>query len=107
MRRLTARLAGIVKVTPLKATELLLWSNPGTPAEAGPVPASTVSNTSVTLVGEIRFVTVTFKKTTRFSVIVVPGLPPEQLRRISPRISVTPSARTVGFTAPVAQVSGA
>ena len=37
---------------------------------------------------------------------VVPEEPPEQVRRMSPSVSEMPSARTAGFTAPVAQVNG-
>src|SRR6266513_5262678 len=104
MRRLTARLAGMVKLTPLKATALLDCRSPGTPAGAGPEPLSTVSETSVVFVPDNLLVTLTFRKTTRLSVIVVPAEPPEQVRRISPSVSEMPSARTAGFTAPVAQV---
>src|SRR5262249_55425309 len=107
MRKFTARLAGGVEGVPFKATEFIFCNKARTAAGAGPDPESIVSDTSVAFVAEIRFVTLTFKNTIRFSVIVVPGLPPEQLRRISPRISATPSARTAGFTAPVAHVSGA
>src|SRR5882762_9908019 len=63
-----------------------------------------VRETSVALVVETRFVIPTFKETMKFRVIVEPGLPPEQLRRISPRVSAMPSACTVGFTALVAQI---
>src|SRR5712691_1619087 len=106
MRRLTARLAGMVKLTPLKATALLDCRSPGTPAGAGPEPLSTVSETSVVFVPDNRLVTLTFRKTTRLSVIVVTAGPPELVRRISTRVSGMPSARTAGVTAPVAQVRG-
>src|SRR5260221_612177 len=105
-RKFTAALAGMVKVTPLKLTVLLDCSRPGTAAGTGPDPLSTVSETSVALLAEMRFVTPTFKETIKFSVIVEPGLPPEQLRRISPRVSAIPSACTVGLTALVAQIKG-
>src|SRR5713226_6721058 len=103
-RKFTAALVGTVKVTPLKLTVLLDCSRPGTAAGTGPDPLSTVSETSVALVAEMRFVTPTFKETMKFRVIVEPGLPPEQLRRISPRVSAMPSACTVGLTALVAQI---
>src|SRR5258708_26574013 len=106
MRRLTGRLASMVKLTPLKATALLDCRSRGTPAGAGPKPLSTVSETSVVFVPDNRLVTLTFRKTTRLSVIVVPAAPPEQVRRISPSVSEMPSARTAGFTAPVAQMKG-
>src|SRR6266571_7251721 len=106
MRRLRDLLAGMVMATPLKVTELEDCSSPGTPAGAGPAPVAIVSETSVALVAEIRLVTATLRKIARFSVIVEPGSPPVQVSRISPRVSARPSARTGGFTAPVAQVKG-
>src|SRR5262245_31544880 len=105
-RKFTMAPAGTVKVTPLKLTVLLDCSRPGTAEGTGPDPLSMVSETSVALVAEMRFVIATFKETIKFRVIVEPGLPPEQLRRISPRVSAMPSACTVRFTALVAQIKG-
>src|SRR5579863_1737401 len=91
---------------PLKLTAELFCRRPGTVAATGPEPLSTVSETSVALVVEIRLVTATFNITLRLSVNAVPGVPPVQCRKISPKGSVIPSARTGGFPAVVLQVSG-
>src|SRR5580704_11042737 len=79
---------------------------PGTEAVTAPEPLSTVSATSVALVVEMRLVTATFNITVRFSVNAVPGVPPVQFKKISPKGSVIPSARTGGFPEVVLQVRG-
>ena len=88
----------------MKLTALLDCSRPGTAAGRGPAPLSTVSETSVAFVVEMRLVTVTFRKTVRLSVIAEPGAPPEQVRRMSPRVSLRLSARTAGFPDAVIQL---
>src|SRR5450755_1069054 len=76
---------------------LLPESSPANPVGTTPLPRSTLSTASrVKLSESTRLVTPTERDSARLPLNTVPGVEPEHWRRISPRRSVRPSARTWG-----------
>ena len=88
-----------MKVSPLKAIELLVVSVAGVVTGVGPEPLSIVSRTSATPDEVTRFVTATLRKYVRLLIRTWPGVPPEHSRRMSPKRSARPSEWISGGTA--------
>ena len=107
IRRFTPPAADRLKLRPLNATWDIDDAVANTGGGASIEPLSTDSATSVRPFSSVRLVMFTDWNNVRLPVTVWPPVPPEQVSRMSPMRSVSPSALTKVGTALPMQVSAA